>query len=50
MIEDRDKELKILYDRDKFKEIFEEETKKTTFHYGHSYLNSATLAGVIRIA
>ncbi|WP_291583172.1 hypothetical protein [Clostridium sp. UBA6640] len=35
---------------DKFKEIFEEEIKKITFHYGHPYLNSATLAGVIRMA
>lgn len=43
-------EARNINDMDKFKEIFKEEIKKTTFHYGHPYLNSATLAGVIRIA
>ncbi|MGO5064617.1 MULTISPECIES: HNH endonuclease [unclassified Clostridium] len=35
-------------DIDSFKEIFEKERQKTTFHYGHPYLNSATLAGALR--
>lgn len=43
-------EARNINDMDKFKKIYKEEIKKTTFHYGHPYLNSATLAGVIRIA
>lgn len=34
---------------EKFTKLFNEELKKTTFHYGHSYINSATIAGVMRI-
>ncbi|ADY57466.1 HNH nuclease [Syntrophobotulus glycolicus DSM 8271] len=36
-------------DEERFKRLFQEEIKKTTFHYGHPYLNSATIAGVMRI-
>lgn len=39
-----------IVDTDRFKRIFSEQIHKTTFHYGHPYLNSATLAGVIRMA
>lgn len=35
---------------DKFGKIITEELQNTTFHYGHLYLNSGTLAGVLRIA
>jgi hypothetical protein len=37
-------------DMTRFKGLVQEEFKKTAFHYGHPYLNSATVAGVIRIA
>lgn len=37
-------------DIDKFKKIVSEQIKNTTFHYGHPHLNSATVAGVIRMA
>mgnify|MGYP000929354858 CR=1 FL=1 len=37
-------------DEERFKILFQEEMKKTTYHYGHPYLNSATIAGIIRIA
>lgn len=36
-------------DEKRFKELFQEQIEQTTFHYGHSYLNSATIAGVIRM-
>ncbi|MBU5438383.1 hypothetical protein KQI42_10205 [Tissierella sp. MSJ-40] len=36
-------------DINKFKKIVIEQLQKTAFHYGHPYLNSATLAGVFRI-
>ncbi|MCM3294030.1 HNH endonuclease [Paenibacillus sp. MER 180] len=35
-------------DLTKFFEIYNEEIQNTSYHYGHPYLNSATLAGVIR--
>lgn len=35
-------------DMELFYKIYNEQIKKTTFHYGHPYLNSATLAGVLR--
>ncbi len=38
-----------IVDMVRFKRLVQEEFKKTTFHYGHPYLNSATVAGVIRI-
>ncbi|EDU36470.1 MULTISPECIES: HNH endonuclease [Clostridium] len=41
-------EVRNIKDINKFKEIVTEQIEKTTFHYGHPYLNSATLAGVIR--
>lgn len=58
------KEYKIIYDKsfeeelkereiddiEKFTRLFQDELKKTTFHYSHPYLNSATIAGVMRIA
>ncbi|NFG41630.1 HNH endonuclease [Clostridium botulinum] len=31
------------------KNILEEEIRKTTFHFGHPYLNSATIAGILRM-
>jgi hypothetical protein len=34
---------------ERFKNFFLEEIGKTTYHYGHPYLNNATIAGVIRI-
>ncbi|MEC0329416.1 HNH endonuclease [Paenibacillus macerans] len=37
-------------DTDRFKKIVSEQIRNTTFHYGHPYLNSATLAGVLRIS
>lgn len=37
-------------DASKFNEIFREQMKKTTFHFGHPYLNSATMAGVFRVS
>ncbi|WP_434294973.1 HNH endonuclease [Clostridium botulinum] len=37
-------------DINKFREVVAEQIEKTTFHYGHPYLNSARLAGVLRIA
>ncbi|ENK0837713.1 HNH endonuclease [Clostridium botulinum] len=43
-------EVRNIKDINKFKEIVTEQIEKTTFHYGHPYLNSATLAGVIRSA
>lgn len=45
-------ELKVrdIDDMDKFNKIVAEELQNTTFHYGHPYLNSGTLAGVLRIA
>ncbi|WP_028829879.1 HNH endonuclease [Proteocatella sphenisci] len=36
-------------DEIQFKDLFEDELKKTAFHFGHPYLNSATVAGVMRI-
>ena len=37
-----------------FKQFFEKTLsttmKKTSYHFGHSYLNSATIAGVFRMA
>ncbi|MCM3749266.1 HNH endonuclease [Paenibacillus pasadenensis] len=33
-----------------FNEIVREQMEKTTFHFGHPYLNSATLAGVFRVS
>lgn len=36
-------------DAEKFIKLFIEEIQKTTFHYGHPYLNLATIAGVLRI-
>lgn len=42
------KELKI-NDQKRFEMLFQEEMKKTTFHYGHPYLNSATIAGILKI-
>ncbi|MBP2028393.1 hypothetical protein J2Z35_002194 [Acetoanaerobium pronyense] len=46
-----EEELKIYKIEDiyKFEKLFREEIKKTAYHYGHPYLNSATMAGVIRI-
>lgn len=41
-------ESRNIKDIDSFKEMFEKEIENTTFHYGHPYLNSATLAGVLR--
>lgn len=37
-------------DFNKFNKIVQEQMKKTTFHYGHPYLNKATMAGVFRMA
>lgn len=37
-------------DASKFNELVEEQMEKTTFHFGHPYLNSATLAGVFRVS
>lgn len=37
-------------DRKGLEEILEEVFDKTSYHYGHPYLNRATLAGVIRMA
>lgn len=47
-----EEELRVreITDIDKFKRIVQEEIQKTTFHFGHPYLNSGTLAGVLRIA
>lgn len=33
-----------------FSEIVREQIKNTTYHFGHPYLNSATLAGMFRVA
>ncbi|MBP2025082.1 HNH endonuclease [Peptoniphilus stercorisuis] len=48
-IEEEIKQRKI-YDEQKFKNLIEEEIKKTTYHFGHPYLNAATIAGVLRIS
>lgn len=37
------------FDQNKFNDLLKEEIKKTTYHFGHPYLNSATIAGTIRI-
>ncbi|WP_141506270.1 HNH endonuclease [Paenibacillus luteus] len=37
-------------DDNKFQDIIGEQMEKTTFHFGHPYLNSATLAGGLRVA
>lgn len=37
-------------DINKFYEIVRENMEKTTFHFGHPYLNSATLAGIFRVS
>jgi hypothetical protein len=46
--EDELKERQI-HNVDKVKRLFREEIKKTTFHFGHPYLNSATFAVFLRI-
>lgn len=44
-------ELKSLQiDNNKFKNIILEKLRESTFHFGHPYLNSSTLAGIIRMA
>jgi len=47
-----DEEFKIrrIKNHKKFNEILKEQMHKTTFHYGHPYLNKATMAGVFRMA
>ncbi|RUT30493.1 HNH endonuclease [Paenibacillus zeisoli] len=37
-------------DANEFNRIVEEQMEKTTFHFGHPYLNSATMAGVLRVS
>jgi hypothetical protein len=37
-------------DGSQFDKIVKEQIRKTTFHFGHPYLNSATMAGVFRIS
>lgn len=37
-------------DVDKFSKLVREQLKNTTYHFGHSYLNSATLAGMLRVS
>ncbi|MNV67830.1 hypothetical protein D3C71_1606440 [compost metagenome] len=37
-------------DANEFKRIVREQMRKTTFHFGHPYLNSATMAGVFRVS
>lgn len=37
-------------DIERFMRLYQEEIMRTTFHWGHPYLNSATIAGVMRIA
>lgn len=36
-------------DIEKFGRLFQEEIKQTSYHFGHPYRNSATLAGVLKI-
>ncbi|MGC6585081.1 hypothetical protein ACPV3A_08945 [Paenibacillus sp. Dod16] len=37
-------------DVEKFWQIVREQFKNTTYHFGHPYLNSATLAGMFRVS
>ncbi|WP_338554628.1 HNH endonuclease signature motif containing protein [Paenibacillus sp. KS-LC4] len=39
-----------IFDVIKFNKIVKEQIRKTTYHFGHPYLNSATIAGVFRIS
>ena len=40
----------ILAELDQFNGIVAEQMENTTFHIGHPYLNSATLAGAFRVS